>query len=355
MRREIGRVSSSGKPLNTLAQTGTRNWSTKVTKPVITVKGNGSDTENEKRQTKRAKSKMISQKLMLCLIDVAISKGERERTQPYWNTYHCQSRIISAGGRLYGDYCKNRFCTVCSGNRKAEIINKYLPEIQTWGDPHFVTLTAKAVAARSLNKRVADMLRGFRILTERYKKQYSRGTGSKLIGIKSLECNFNPERRTYNPHIHVIVATGEMADKLVTDWLGLMTDRFANRVAQNIRRVEDTERDLVEIIKYGTKIFTDPTMKKKAKASPYVYVSAFDNIIAAMNGHRIFDRFGFNLPKVQKLPGGKRTRLTEYKELVYDPHLFDWMDSETEKLLSGYVPTRELVAIFESNIDTKLE
>ena len=64
-------------------------------------------------------------------------------------------------------------------------------------------------------------------------------------------------------------------------------------------------RDLEEVIKYGSKIFTDPSMNKKAhsKISPYIYVAAFPNIIGAMSGHRIFERFGFNLlsgPKNQK-------------------------------------------------------
>ena len=296
------------------------------------------------------------------LIDVAISKGGLERIQPYWNTYHCQNRVISSGDKLYGDYCKSRFCTVCSGNRKAEIINKYLPVIQTWDDPHFVTLTAKAVPARSLNKRMSDMLRGFRILIERYKKQSQRGTGTKLIGIKSLECNFNPVAKTYNPHFHVIVASGEMAEMLVRDWLTLMTDKFAKEWAQNIRPVEDMERDLIEIVKYGTKIFTDPTAPKKSKGkvpvkkiTPYVYVSAIDNIIGAMSRHRVFDRFGFDLPKTDHTPGGKCTKLTDYTELKYDSHLCDWMDSETEKLLSGFVPSPMLRAILESNIGAILE
>jgi len=210
---------------------------------------------------------------------------------------------------------------------------------------------------------MSDMLRGFRILLDRYKKQSQRGTGTKLIGIKSLECNFNPVERTYNPHFHVIVASGEMAERLVRDWLDLMTDKFAKKWAQRIRKAEDLEHDLIEMVKYAAKIFTDPTVQKKSKGkapakkvTPYVYVSAMDNIIVAMSGHRVFDRFGFDLPKTaRRSPGGKQTKLKDYTELVYDSHLFDWMDSETEKALSGYVPSPILRAILENNIDKELE
>lgn len=356
--------------LDTLAQTGTAKTTRQVISPTIIVKGNGSEVENKKRQLSRAKRKMISQKLMLCLIDVAISKKEPERIQIYWNTYHCQNDVIQSGGRIYGDYCKNRFCTVCSGIRKAEIINKYLPVIQTWPDPHFVTLTAKAVPAKSLKRRISDMLRGFRILTERYKKQDQRGKGYKIIGIKSLECNFNPKAKTYNPHLHLIVATEDMANMIVSDWLKLCTKnfsepyfKFANRKGQYVRPVEDRERDLIEIVKYGAKVFTDPTMKKKSqgttpkeKVTPYIYASAMDNIIVAMSGHRVFDRFGFDLPKMgTDTPRGKSTTLNDYTALKYNSHLFDWIDSETERALSGYVPSSILRAILDNNIDKELE
>ena len=50
------------------------------------------------------------------------------------------------------------------------------------------------------------MIIAFRIIRERFKKQYQRGNGPKLLGIKSLEFNFNPAQRTYNPHFDAIGA-----------------------------------------------------------------------------------------------------------------------------------------------------
>lgn len=122
-----------------------------------------------------------------------------------------------------------------------------------------------------------------------------------------------------------------------------------------MRRVENKTRDLIEVVKYGNKIFTDPTMKKnvKNKVSPYIYVSAFHNIIWAMEGHRVFERFGFNLPPNPKT--GKRTILTDYELLTFDPQLFDWVSPETGILLTEFKPKRELIGILESNIDLVLQ
>ena len=46
---------------------------------------------------------------MLSLVDISKSKENSEREKAYWNSFHCQNRIISSKNRIYGKYCKNRF------------------------------------------------------------------------------------------------------------------------------------------------------------------------------------------------------------------------------------------------------
>ena len=111
-------------------------------------------------------------------------------------------------------------------------MNKYLPVVSTWEQPYFVTLTAKAIPFRSLAKRMKDMNRGFTKISSKLRKRSQRGKGLKLIGVKSLECNFNPVKKTYNPHLHLIVANKEMADVLVKEWLAICTQKFASPKAQ---------------------------------------------------------------------------------------------------------------------------
>jgi hypothetical protein len=140
---------------------------------------------NDKALKGRAKRKTITQSMVLSLMDVAKQKGNNENQNSYWNTYYCQNRVIVNDGKLYGKYCKNRFCTLCCSNRKADIINKYLPNIKEWGDPYFVTLTVKACKGNKLNVMVSKVLEGFsKILFQLWDKQ-----GFGKIKIKELVFN----------------------------------------------------------------------------------------------------------------------------------------------------------------------
>jgi hypothetical protein len=174
-----------------------------------------------------------------------------------------------------------------------------MPVIQQWESPYFVTLTVKAVTASKLKHLIKKGLRkAFHQINEKYRKKHLRGTGIKLVGIKSLECNFNPLKKSYNPHYHLIVANKEIAEILVKEWLEKWTPKFASHKAQYIRQVTNKEHDLIEIVKYGSKIFTEPDVNKKSNGSntSNIHAAALHNIFNAMKGVRIFDRFGFNLP-----------------------------------------------------------
>ncbi|PCJ67506.1 MAG: hypothetical protein COA58_04080, partial [Bacteroidetes bacterium] len=149
------------------------------------VSGNGTNIVGNPALAKRAKRKVISQKMNLTLIDIVKSKGKDERLKGYWNTYHCLKTVVTSNGKMYSSYCKNRFCTVCCAIRKAEIINKYYPTLSTWDEAYLVTLTVKSCNAKNLNKWIAGMFRAFNLIHGRCKKRYQRGKGIKLMGIKS--------------------------------------------------------------------------------------------------------------------------------------------------------------------------
>ena len=181
--------------------------------------GKGTALSNKKAIRRRAKCKLIGDRLMLALIDVAKEKGATDRVKAYWNTYHCQRLLFTTEGRMYAPHCKNRFCTYCCGIRKAELINKYLPTVMNWKDPHLVTLTVKAVPAHRLPLMLKGIQKAFRQIKGKYSKRSERGTDEKLLSLKSLECNFNPQKKTYNPHLHLIVPSEEMAEILIEEWL----------------------------------------------------------------------------------------------------------------------------------------
>ncbi len=103
---------------------------------------------------KRAQKKIIGQILSVNLAEVAMAKNEPQRAKAYRNTFYCQNTMTSSDNKLYGNYCKNRFCPTCLGIRKADFINRYLPVINTWEQPYFVTLTAETFGKKSLKKMV---------------------------------------------------------------------------------------------------------------------------------------------------------------------------------------------------------
>lgn len=343
---------------NTLAQNGGGVTTNLVQKHPIIVNGEGTDLSTGAIRN-RAKKKTITQLLMLCLIDVAREKSRgQEYIQAYWNTWHCQSRVYSSDGRLYGKYCKNRFCPVCCGIRKAEIIHKYLPVIDKWENPHFVTLTIQSVTAKQLRKRMKDMMTAFIAIKDKYRKWHVKDKSIKLMGIKSLECNFNPIDGTYNPHFHLIVPNKGTANILVQEWKKYWGYKLVNSAAQKIQEIDSTENCLVELVKYGTKIFTDPFMKKKneRKVASVIYVSAIDNIIYAMKDLRIFERFGFHLPPPQRVKVSQSQILSQYDEWIHDPKQNDWINTtDCDQLLTGYTLTGELLYLLENNIDKELE
>lgn len=342
------------KQFNTLVQSGTAS----LGKGVALVTGKGSDIRNKSVLEGRAKRKLITQTMILSLIDVAKAEGDYESIQSYWNTFHCQNRLITSNGKAYTNYCKNRFCTVCLSIRKADIINRYLPVISQWEEPYFVTLTFKACPSSLLENRIDAVYRAFRKIKQRCNKRHQRGKGPKLVGVKSLECNFNPIKKTYNPHLHLIVKSEEVADVLLKEWLKTWTKKFTYWKAQDMEKVYNNEKALIEIIKYGSKVFTEPDVNNKSrykKSDRTLYVAALHNIFNHLKGKRLFDRFGFDLPPQERQKNNGITVIEDPQIWSYDMGVTDWIDLENGELLSKYVPTHELDVLLNDHINTSLK
>lgn len=350
-----------GMQLDKLGQIGTAAVSNKSQKPAIIVSGQGSDIKTKEKVEAWNRRKLISQKIVFGLIKIAQRKKRPDREKEYWRAYHCLNKIHCSDNKLYGKYCKTRICSLCSGNRKAEIINKYKPIIEKWPAPQFLTLTIQSVPAHKVAALMRNINKGLNKILSKYKKRAQRDKGKRLIGIRSLECNFNPISRTYNPHFHLILPDKETSDILKREWLILANKKkkekpYASHWCQVNVPISNVEGTLVEIIKYGSKIFTDPLMKKKKgdgkKITHYVYIAALHNILTAMQGLRLFNSFGFRLPKDAPKRERKSQLLTEYDELIYDPHIFNWVDTESDLTLTDYIIPDELKDLLNNRLDT---
>jgi len=334
------RWESNPRPLDTLAQKTPHSQ----TKKSVLLKGNGSDLSDTKALQGRAKRKLISQSLALSLIDIAKENEDNESLKSFWNFYHCQNKLHTHNNRIHGNYCKSHICPICCANRKADLINRYLPVVLSWPDQQFLTLTSRSVKEKYLSRNLDGSIRALSQILKKQRQKAYKEKGKAFVGIRSIECNFNSVKKTYNPHIHLLLPDKETAEAIRTEWLKKWTKKHTIPIAQYIRPVRKVEEDLIEIIKYGSKIFIEPDMKKNKdnKTPPMIYARALYNIFRAMSGRRLFQNFGFDMPKIQRVVN-EPFFAYDAPEWQYDLTQSSWISTETGKLL------------FEPEINAKLE
>ncbi len=80
-----------------------------------------------------------------------------------------------------------------------------------------------------------------------------------------------------------------------------------------------------------------------------------DNIFRAMQGCRIFERFGFNLHKTKNILDNQRVTLSYYVEWTFIHKNRDWLNTVTKQPLTGYLASNDLVFLINHNIDTGLQ
>lgn len=142
-----------------------------------------------------------------------------------------------------------------------------------------------------------------------------------------------------------------MADILMAEWLKMLTPKFANRKGQYMRSIENELQQLIEVIKYGSKIFTEPDLNKKGKDGK-VYALALYNILSAFEGHRLFERFGFNGP-MENLKPNKLSMVINYDIYHYDIVQADWIGSQGQSL-TDYILCPQLDYLITEGVDNSI-
>lgn len=84
-----------------------------------------------------------------------------------------------------------------------------------------------------------------------------------------------------------------------------------------------------------------------------IYAYALDNILTAMKDKRIFDRFGFNLPKqTPKQPSFKL--IDNFEKWIFSSFATDWINPNTGECLTGYLQRIQLSYLLNECIDITL-
>jgi len=282
--------------------------------------------ENLKRKAHR--------KAMTAYISSQLIKLNSENIQAYRNMYYCNSVLLQENKELTTSYCKNRFCLVCNAIKTANLINGYMPELEKFSDPQFLTLTIKAVNESDLKQAISKMGTTLRKISQNFTKYHRR----KIVAIRKLECNFNPKTGTYNPHYHFIIDGIEDAKLLRQAWLHL--NPTSRKIAQDIRPADMSS--VLEIFKYFTKI--------TAKNNLNFY--ALDKIYSALRNRRIVQPIGLKKIVIDE---DKRDKV-EYEQLSeeqatwnWHQENYDWINRETGEILTGFIPNKAFKALLSTD------
>ena len=197
----------------------------------------------------------------------------------YWHAYHCVDTIDVIDQRAVGYYCKTRICRICSRILTAKLMNGYLPSIKAMQDKYFVTLTFRSVSRddlpHAIDRMIFDISKIIRHRQDnlRYKKLPI------MNGVRKLECTFNHEKKTFHPHLHIVVDGFDNAKYIFDEWLRTHTDAVED--AQHMVKCDD--KTTKELFKYFAKIIDG-----KHAFDAY----SIDWMMQSMARRRIYQPFG---------------------------------------------------------------
>lgn len=299
----------------------------------------GVEIADREKLLKRARAKYFTSGLTNVLRRDVPDSPLREA---YLNSHFCSTILTQTGGKVHSTYCKNRWCMVCNRIRTATSINRYLPELRSWGnEKYFVTLTIPNCLGSELPTAILDMEKLFRRLKYRYYRRCERNGGMAFQGLRKLETTYSYVRGDYHPHYHLIIRGEEMAKRLVEDWLKGWEG--TDRAGQDCKPADD--KSTKELFKYFTKIISS----KSKTADRRIYAVELDLIFRAIRGKRTFQSFGFiptqvidNNKDVEKFANEVDNEMF----WIWNENFTDWINTTSGECLTEYSPSEGMKKLF---------
>jgi len=272
--------------------------------------------------TRRAKAKFLSNAINFPLIDL-----DSPLKKSYWRTWHCTNVLLQEGQKITSQYCNNRWCIVCNRIRTAKMINKYHPvimdEIQ---DRQFVTLTFPNVKGEILSKSIEDMILNFQRIKH---KMYVRDQ-VKIKGIRKLEVTYNPIRKDFHPHFHLVIEGKDQAELLLNEWLIRYPN--AERHAQDVRPADSDS--VIELLKYTAKLVNKNDYKRLegGRIEIGIHAKALDTIFQALYRKRTYQGFGIKARLNEDI---SELESEVYEDILSDIDVWTW-DQDNSDWISTY-------------------
>ena len=288
--------------------------------------------------SKRANAKFFTNNLVFKLANIKDSS----LTKSYWNTYHCSMVLDQTGKKLKGKYCKCKWCQVCNRIRTAQLIKGYSPQLEALGETWFITLSRPNIDAELLYDEIDSILKQF----NRVRRHFHDSKDS-IVGLRKLECTFNPIRKDYHPHFHLIVKGDKMKAEAIRDyWLKINPN--ASIKGNDIRPVTSYKNGFLELFKYFTKLTT-----KTENGKYMVNAESLNVIFESMKGKRVFQPMGIKkvTEEIAELQTIELSDLTnDTQRWLYDERIGDWVN-ENGLLLTENKVSKELCTIVGVNYD----
>ncbi len=285
-----------------------------------------SDTYSVQNLTKRARAKYMTNSYT-----VALASLKSPLQKSYNNTvYGCATTILQTQNKLTSTYCKNRWCLVCNRIRTAKLISGYLPQLEKIENKYFVTLTIPNVPGSELRSSIQEMTKKIQVINKSFADR-----NNKLVGIRKLECTYNPIRGDFHPHFHLLIQGEGNAKEIVQRWLKMNPE--ANIKGQDVRIADNSS--VYELFKYFTKIISNKA----------IYVQPLDIIFQAMRNLRVYQSFGIRMisDEIEELQSELYTDIVKCDK-VWTWLEQDWIDFETGEFLTGYVPDDTLIKLMKN-------
>jgi hypothetical protein len=288
------------------------------------------DTSQEEKQKKlknRARSKFITN-----AVAAPLSTLRSPLEKAYKLSTRCAGELTETPGKLTGLYCGCRWCVVCSRIRTARFFQGYMPAIEKMEEKWFLTLSRPNVVAAALEDEVKYYLREAsliqRHLREKRELQYS--------SLRKIECTYNAEADTYHPHFHFIFDNFLAADLFLQEWLSRNPTARLDKGNQLKKADNGSVR---ELFKYFTKVVSKSKSKTPGGVDTYgIHLAALDTMFLALRAVRTFQPCGVikavseEVEPTQALDSGRDE--THFWKWLKN----DWVNVETEQLLTGYKP-----------------
>lgn len=285
---------------------------------------------------KRARSKHVGLVLATRLTEYAkghLGEPEGSLEQSYRNSIYCAGVQIQEAGLIRSRYCSNRWCPVCNRIRMGKAISTYMPHVDCWERPCFVTLTVQNCSAAELPWLVDRMLAAFTASTGKVKR-----TMGKVTAIRKMECTYG---KGYHPHFHVIVDGPEAAYALRDAWMVFGPKYTRRRVSAEAQHVQEADkRSLVELFKYATKLVA----KGPDGVKRFISVKRLDVIFRALRNRRTYQTYGFKASTDTESVTDCEATVTAFKEVhsrviwLWDQGMADWVNHATGECLTGNEP-----------------